>query len=280
MIMTDTITARPGSRAPARRFGQFAVLCLCLSWLPWAVISFAGVDIGKGAGQIAFGLAASGPSLAALLLWLRLPTERIRGTGRPTWYGLVVGLVVGVAAPIATAIILNANHLSTISANAVATASTVGGPLGVLAYTLLAGPLSEEFGWRGYLQPRLRQRFPVLATTLVLGLSWGAWHLPLFLMPGTGQHQIGLFSVGAIAFFVSIIALTYIMLFVTERLRGGVWAAVAVHAGFNGADALMPSHGGTGAMLEMTIMIGIAAGVAVIWKLLGPAQARDSSQAS
>ncbi|GAB3743273.1 CPBP family glutamic-type intramembrane protease [Microlunatus parietis] len=51
-------------------------------------------------------------------------------------------------------------------------AAGVGGPLAVLAYTLVAGPLAEEFGWRGWLQPRLRQRWSRALTTLVLGTVW------------------------------------------------------------------------------------------------------------
>jgi len=55
-----------------------------------------------------------------------------------------------------------------------------GGPLGALAYTLLAGPLSEEFGWRGYVQPRLRRYHGRIAVTVVVGATWGLWHVPLF----------------------------------------------------------------------------------------------------
>lgn len=63
------------------------------------------------------------------------------------------------------------------------------------------------------------------------------------------------------------IPLTYIMVFVTERLRGGVWAAVGAHAGFNLMDSLTPQHGDRGALLEAMIMIGIAVLLAVVWRL-------------
>ena len=42
---------------------------------------------------------------------------------------------------------------------------------------LYAG-LSEEFGWRGFLLPRLQQRYSPLVSALLVGLVWGgAWHL-------------------------------------------------------------------------------------------------------
>ena len=37
----------------------------------------------------------------------------------------------------------------------------------------------EEFGWRFYLQPILQKKFGMVKGTLLLGLAWGIWHLPL-----------------------------------------------------------------------------------------------------
>lgn len=265
------------NKSPARRFGEFAALCLVLSWVPWTVMGLLGVDITHGPGQLAFGLAASGPSFAALLLWLFRRDERIRGMGRTTWYGLAAGLMLGAAGMVLAAVVLHASDLSAIGTSIATVAASVGGPLAVIGYTLAAGPLSEEFGWRGYLQPRLRQRFGPMQTALVLGLAWGTWHVPLFLLPGTGQHQIGLLTVGGLFFFVSIIPMTYIMVFVTERLRGGVWAGVAAHAGFNAASALMPSVGTAGTLLETMIMFAVAGLVAVAWKSQDPQRVRQNA---
>ena len=41
-------------------------------------------------------------------------------------------------------------------------------------------PVFEEVGWTGFATPRLRLRHGVLGTGLIMGLLWGAWHLPLF----------------------------------------------------------------------------------------------------
>jgi membrane protease YdiL (CAAX protease family) len=41
-------------------------------------------------------------------------------------------------------------------------------------------PVFEELGWTGFAMPRLRLRDGVLGTGLIMGLLWGAWHLPLF----------------------------------------------------------------------------------------------------
>ena len=38
----------------------------------------------------------------------------------------------------------------------------------------------EELGWTGFALPRLRRRYGVVTTGLVMGLLWGAWHFPMF----------------------------------------------------------------------------------------------------
>lgn len=45
-----------------------------------------------------------------------------------------------------------------------------------LSFTIFFG---EEFGWRGYLQPRLQNIFGKRLGVLILGFIWGIWHLPL-----------------------------------------------------------------------------------------------------
>jgi membrane protease YdiL (CAAX protease family) len=42
---------------------------------------------------------------------------------------------------------------------------------------LLAGTIGEEFGWRGFAQPRLQKRYGALAASCLIGLIWGTFHL-------------------------------------------------------------------------------------------------------
>jgi membrane protease YdiL (CAAX protease family) len=51
-------------------------------------------------------------------------------------------------------------------------------PGAILAFT--TGPLGEEVGWRGFLQPRMLTRYPPLAASLMIGVIWSLWHLPLY----------------------------------------------------------------------------------------------------
>jgi membrane protease YdiL (CAAX protease family) len=45
--------------------------------------------------------------------------------------------------------------------------------------------LGEEYGWRGFLLPRLLNRFSFFSSAIILGFIWGVWHFPAYLI-GTG----------------------------------------------------------------------------------------------
>ena len=53
---------------------------------------------------------------------------------------------------------------------------------------IITGALGEELGWRGYLLPRIGQRFGDTAAAIVMASTWAAWHLPAFFTPGM-PHQ-------------------------------------------------------------------------------------------
>ena len=55
---------------------------------------------------------------------------------------------------------------------------------------LIGGPLGEEFGWRGLALPALEKRFTPPWDSLILGLIWSVWHLPLFFISTSAQHSL------------------------------------------------------------------------------------------
>jgi len=67
----------------------------------------------------------------------------------------------------------------------------------IIPYFLLifiAGGGQEEFGWRGYAQEPLQQRFGILKASVLIGVVWGVWHLPLWFMPGEGHAYYSFFA--------------------------------------------------------------------------------------
>lgn len=48
--------------------------------------------------------------------------------------------------------------------------------------------LGEEYGWRGYALPKLEEKYNALSSSFILGLVWGFWHFPSYLI-GVGVPQ-------------------------------------------------------------------------------------------
>ncbi len=61
-------------------------------------------------------------------------------------------------------------------------------------FILIAGGGQEEFGWRGYAQEPLQERFGILGGSVLLGIAWAVWHLPLWFMPGEGHAYYSFFA--------------------------------------------------------------------------------------
>lgn len=80
----------------------------------------------------------------------------------------------------------------------------------LLACVLMAikGPV-EEFGWRGLALPLLQRKLAPIWAGLILGVIWGVWHLPAFLLSGTPQSAWSFtpFFIGAVAVSVMVTAL-------------------------------------------------------------------------
>ena len=92
--------------------------------------------------------------------------------------------------------------------------------------TLLGGPLGKEPGWRGYALPRLQASFGPMCGSLLLGLIWTCWHLPLFLSDAWPHPPFSFY-------LPLLISLTIALSFGTNLARLAVIPAILGHAVFN-----------------------------------------------
>lgn len=55
----------------------------------------------------------------------------------------------------------------------------------------LPGAFGEEVGWRGFALPRLQNRVNSVGASIILGIAWGTWHIPLLVYYGqTGPGEL------------------------------------------------------------------------------------------
>lgn len=94
----------------------------------------------------------------------------------------------------------------------------------------LAFALGEELGWRGFLVPKLAERFSFATTAFVSGIIWATWHMPLIIFADYNGGTPTLYSIACFAIMVVGISFPFAWL----RLRSGsVWPVAILHASHN-----------------------------------------------
>ena len=111
--------------------------------------------------------------------------------------------------------------------------------ISLVFFVFVFGPLPEEMGWRGVGYDRLQRQMNGLSASLILGVAWTAWHIPLFLIDGTFQNQLGFGSFRFWVFLASNIPLTIIITWVYNHTRRSTLSAVLVHFSGNMIGAML-----------------------------------------
>jgi membrane protease YdiL (CAAX protease family) len=96
--------------------------------------------------------------------------------------------------------------------------------------TSVAHALGEEIGWRGFLTPLMVQRFGFTAGTLMIGVIWAAWHMPLLLFADYNSGTPWWFSMPC--FCALTIGLSVIMAWF-RQVSNSVWPCAILHASHN-----------------------------------------------
>ena len=96
----------------------------------------------------------------------------------------------------------------------------------------------EELGWTGFVVPRLRQRYGLLATGLIVGLLWGAWHYPPFSPSGSdadGLHPAVYLSVLLFSFLP---AYRVLLVWIFDRTQS-LLLVVLMHAPLSASQLIL-----------------------------------------
>jgi membrane protease YdiL (CAAX protease family) len=105
--------------------------------------------------------------------------------------------------------------------------SKFGAPLAILTSFLsyLLAAIPEEIAWRGFALPRLQARHNALTASLIVGLLWAIWHLPLLLNTNNSMstYPIGLFV-------VDVLADSIIYAWIYNNTRGSLLFVTLFHA--------------------------------------------------
>lgn len=207
-------------------------------------------------------LAAFSPTFSALIVsWIiggkneikRLLSGFTRWKVGVRWYLAAAFLFLG---PLAFAVIYGAlgNPIPGIKPGMTASAF-----LAQVVFTLFSGPLAEEAGWRGFALPRLQKKYNALVSSLILGVIWCCWHIPLFFQPGSSQQGIP-FPI----YLMLVVTIAVYFTWLYNNTRGSLIITVLAHFSFNlsggfiaGTLGLLPPmvlYMAAGLMLFLTVI--------------------------
>ena len=245
----------------------YFALVFAISWGGPVLVVGPGGTVVMGAqfeklGPVVYLFALAGPSVAGLLmtglvegkagfraLWSRLLRWRVGAR----WYAVAL-----LAAPLVMAAVqLPLSLFSPVFLPAiVATDDRVFLLLFALAAGLMFG-IFEELGWTGFAVPRLRLRHSMLATGLMVGLVWGAWHFPVNWHPDTFSGVVPL-AVLLASLLSWLPAFRVLLVWVYDR-TGSLLVAMLMHASLTACMLLFAPPVLAGEYRLTSVLVGAAA---------------------
>jgi uncharacterized protein len=208
----------------------FLLLAFALSWWPWPF----NLMNPKSAPMIPWG-----PMFAAFIVlgltrgWLGvkgLLADMFRWRVGARWYALAFLLPIGVTF---AAVYLNAALGGPTPAASVFAVNELILLIPALVFTtLVAGPFTEEPAWRGFFLPRLQTKYSPLAASLILGVIWWSWHMPVMISDPTGQRP-------PLQYLLSIVAYSVIYTWTYNNTKASVFLVTLMHGVTNTIAAFL-----------------------------------------
>lgn len=211
-----------------------------------------------------------GPSLAGILMTALIDGKQGFRSLADRMFKRKVGMhwyiAVLVSAPILITIILL--MLSSISPNfspALAAAENKTSLLFTGAVMGLAVGFFEELGWTGFAIPKLRLHFSSLATGIITGLVWGAWHFPLFAASASASGGIPPVIYISVMLFSFLPAYRVLMVWVYEQ-SGSLLLAMLMHAPLSASQLVLipPALAGKQLVTYNLVFTGILWGITAV----------------
>src|SRR5215472_6475424 len=247
----------------------YFVLVYALSWACWIPLALAKAS----ASSVPFLVVATVGNAMPGLLGIAL-TALVSGT---TGLAELFGRLGRVRQPLtwyaAALLLVPALQLAAAGIPALLGAATI--TVAFSSFTVLqsaASGLDEELGWRGFALPRMQARRPAFTASLLLGVLWGLWHLPLMIARGLPVTIAGL--VQLVFFILLVTAWAVLFTWVYNNTNGSLFLMVLMHTVLDIAALTIQASNWIGSALWL---IFIWATVAVVVVRTGPARLSRSS---
>lgn len=92
------------------------------------------------------------------------------------------------------------------------------------AVMIFGGPVGEELGWRGFVLPKLQKNVNPLMSSIILGIIWTSWHIPMFYF-----HVPG-YDISFISYLLETIWLTILFTWLYNNTKGSLLIIILYHS--------------------------------------------------
>jgi membrane protease YdiL (CAAX protease family) len=133
---------------------------------------------------------------------------------------------------------------------------------GFLVYFFLRGAMGEELGLRGFALPRLQASMSPFRASVIIGILWATWHIPVLL----NRDPLSI-----IAFLLLAFVLSFIFTWIFNGSGGSLLPVMIFHAAQNSEEifeVVFPALVGTDWELISSLallLIGVVVGV-ILWR--------------
>lgn len=235
-------------------FFILAYLCTWAFWIPFVIFGpsssaiASNPDLRASPFMLLQALGNYGPTVAAVLLWIFLGKRtKLKNAFKRLlphrasliWYFVVLLLPV--------AMLLPGLFIYALLGGNIAGFSILGILIMFVPAVFISG-LGEEMGWRGYALTELQMAKSPFISSLIIGVFWGLWHLPIiyWFSPQTGLLFLAEFGLYVLLLTAASIIFTWIY----NATNKSLWMVVLMHAAFTaGGNTIAafthPAKGGT-----------------------------------
>jgi len=224
----------------------YFIITFAISWIGFVLAvgsaGFANADVWQTS-SLAFAVTAmlAGPTIAGLLMtgivdgrkgFRRLLSRLTKWRVSIKWYAVAI-----LTAPILSVAVL-------LSLSLTCPLFTAGNKVAVLIPGIMAGlsTVFEEIGWTGFAVPKLRKRYSILKTGVIVGVLWGVWHLLQQLyISGTYTGEVPFAMYLSIALFNTIAGLTayrILLVWINDR-TGSLLLTTLMHASLTASNVFI-----------------------------------------
>ena len=243
---------------------SFIVLTFVFTWVWWGLVIV--LHLSMTTGYIPFLIGAFGPTTMAFVVsGITGGRQDVKALWKRITYWRV-GIVWYLAALfIPTLIVLGGLGLNTLFGGSPPDFKLLSAqwyliPIALVVGMLAGGPLEEEFGWRGFALVKLQQKYSAFTASIIVGIVWGLWHLPAFLIPWSTQHNLPVFL-----FLLHDLALSVLFAWIFNNTGGSVFMSMLAHGAFNLTITILPVlPSSAGSQLPLEYAIGLIYVLALI----------------